>query len=151
MLATAEFPRRSEISRQMLVHGVLRGNLVGNEKRLDAILLQFLGRTPPHSVAQHRLAVLEGLDNGPVAVMVVVFYTLLALAPGMGRESVVPHGTADELLGLNFEDQEGPTAAEVTGNGNAVLGSDCDLHSLASLFSAWADALPPRCPRPSPP
>jgi hypothetical protein len=138
MMAATETTGRPKVSRQMLVHCIFGRHFGGNQERLDSILLQFLGRTPAHAVAKHRLAILEGLDNSPMAMMVIVLSTFLTLtlAPGMGREGVVPHRMTEDCLVLNLENREAPAAAEVVGNGNAVLGSYCDLHLLVSLFLA---------------
>jgi len=63
------------------------------------------------------LAVLEGLDDGPVPVMVVVLHAFPALAPGVGGEDVVPQLAADDLLVFDLEDQKAPAVAEVEGGG----------------------------------
>jgi hypothetical protein len=127
IVAAAKATGRSEVACQMLLHGLFRRHFGGHQERLDAVLLKLLGRTPAHAVAEHSLAIREGLDNGPVAVMVIVLHALLAFAPGMGGKSVVPHRLAEDLLPLDLKNQERPAAAKMMGNGNAVLGSDCDV------------------------
>jgi len=94
-----------------------------------------LDRPPAHAVAQDHIAVLQGIDDGPVPVMVFVGLSLLALSTGMGSESVVPYRPPDDLLVLDLEDEEGSAAAKVMRDGYAVLGSNCNSHRFYSLLS----------------